>query len=258
MNKRRAVIGILLAFVAAVSGPRPVLSSEISLVFSAPKPKTILFVGNSFVSANKGLHNHLRKLTQSVFPGSSGEFFFHSKTKGGARLSDHVSGAEDVIKNYSHEKKHGPWDLVVLQGQSSEPVRTGGADRFKKAARKLNRRIRASGSQTAFFMTWAYKGRPEMATALNHAYTRVGENLDALVVPVGLAFDLARHSNPAMELYARDGKHPSLLGTYLAANVFFATLYGTSPVGASYTAGLSEREAVFAQSIALKAVQDYF
>jgi hypothetical protein len=48
------------------------------------------------------------------------------------------------------------------------------------------------------------------------------------------------------------------LGTYLAANVFFATLFGESPVGSSYTAGLSDKQAAFAQSVAWHTVQQYF
>jgi hypothetical protein len=107
-------------------------------------------------------------------------------------------------------------------------------------------------------MTWAYKAAPQMIGPLSDAYTGVGSELDALVVPVGLAFARAGWSNPTMELYAGDGKHPSLLGTYLAASVFFATFYGKSPVGASYTAGLSAREAKFAQTIAWEIVQEYF
>ena len=227
------------------------------VVGDAPAIKTVLFLGNSFVNANKGVEHHLSKLTQSVFAGASSVFFFKSMTKGGARLSDHVRRAEDMITNFSHKKKNGPWDLVVLQGQSSEPLYGSRAVDFEDAARQLDGMIRAAGSRTAFFMTWAYKSRPQMTGPLSDAYTGVGRELDALVVPVGLAFASARSSNPTMELYAGDGKHPSLLGTYLAASVFFATLYGKSPVGASYTAGLSARQVKFAQTIAWKTVRDY-
>ncbi len=227
------------------------------VVGNAPAIKTVLFLGNSFVAANSGVNNHLRKLTQSIFPGASSVFLFESMTKGGARLSDHVRGAGNMISEFRHKKKNGPWDLVVLQGQSSEPLYGSRAVDFEDAARRLDGMIRAAGSRTAFFMTWAYKSKPRMTRPLSDAYTSVGRELDALVVPVGLAFARARSRNPTMELYARDGKHPSLLGTYLAANVFFATLYGKSPVGASYTAGLSARQVKFAQSLAWKTVQDY-
>ena len=77
-------------------------------------------------------------------------------------------------------------------------------------------------------------------------------------MPVGLVLERARLANPSMELYAADGKHPSKLGSYLAASVFFAALYGESPQGASYTAGLNDEAASFAQTIAWETVQAFF
>ena len=257
LSFRGAVFWSVVVIAASVLIPVLFFTGEEPVGRDPPAVKTVLFLGNSFVYANDGLETHLTKLTKSVFPENAGVFLFESMTKGGAKLSDHVLRAEDMITNYSHKRKNGPWDLVVLQGQSSEPMHGTRADRFEEAARQLDRKIRASGSRTAFFMTWAYKSRPQMISPLSSAYYRVGQDLGALVVPVGLAFDDARLSNPDMELYAGDGKHPSLLGTYLAANVFFATLYGKSPVGASYTAGLGGRKAKFAQSIAWKTVQGY-
>ncbi len=257
MSVRSFLIAFFVIFTAAVLGLGSFFSEENADVGDAPALKTVLFLGNSFVSANNGLNNHLRKLTQSVFTGSSGVFFFKSMTKGGARLSHHVRAAENMITKFSHKKKNGPWDLVVLQGQSQEPIGGNSADGFEQAARQLDGIIRSSGSRTAFFMTWAYKAAPQMIGPLSDAYTGVGSELGALVVPVGLAFARAGWSNPTMELYAGDGKHPSLLGTYLAACVFFATFYEKSPVGASYTAGLSARKVKFAQTIAWEIVQEY-
>ena len=96
----------VIAFIAvAVLGLGSVLSDRNSFLRDAPTLqgapaiKSVLFIGNSFVSANNGVHNHLRKLTQSIFVESSDAFLFISVTKGGAKLSDHVLGAEDKIKN---------------------------------------------------------------------------------------------------------------------------------------------------------------
>lgn len=258
MSKRNAAIGLFAVVALAVAGPRPVLSGEAPVVRDAPAPKTMLLIGNSFIYYNNSLHNHVRKLVRSVFTENPKAFFFKSMTISGSYLKDHALGAEGMIKSYSHKKKKGPWGLVVLQGQSREPINKKKMEKFQSTARLLDEKIRQSGSKTVLFMTWAYKNKPEMAQPLADAYTRMGNELKALVIPVGLAFDLARSSDPEMELYAKDKKHPSLLGSYLAANVFFATLYGKSPVGAPYSAGLSAKEAAFAQNIAWKTVQKYF
>jgi hypothetical protein len=152
-----------------------------------------------------------------------------------------------MIKDYEHKKKMGPWDLVVLQGHSWEPFSKKRSKGFREAARKLDAMIRDAGSRTVFFMTWAYKNKPKMTQKLRDAYTSIGNELNALVVPVGLAFALARSEDPGMKVYVNGNRHPSMLGTYLAASVFYATLYGKSPVGAPYKAGLSDAEAKFAQ-----------
>ncbi len=40
-------------------------------------------------------------------------------------------------------------------------------------------------------------------------------------------------TSPQLNLYFSDGSHPSPIGSYVAACVFYATLYGKSPVGLS-------------------------
>jgi hypothetical protein len=263
--KRNVVIALFAVFPLVIAGPAPALSGESPTIRDAPAPNTVLFLGNSFVFFNNGVESHLRKLTHSVLVENPLARFFNmtpylfaSKTIPGAHLYDHADNADVVLYNYWHPKKDGPWDLVVLQGQSGEPIYRNSVAGFFAAARRLDGKIRRSGSRTAFFMTWADKNRPQTARPLRDAYTRIGNELDALVVPVGVAFTLARRRDPAMELYAPYRHHPSLLGTYLAANVFFAALYGKSPVGASYTAGLSARQAEFAQTTAWRAVRFYF
>ena len=62
---------------------------------------------------------------------------------------------------------------------------------------------------------------------------------------------------PDVELYVADKRHPSLAGTYLAACTSYAALYGKSPVGLSYTAGLDPQLARLLQTAAWEAVQAY-
>jgi len=235
-----------------------ILGAETPTVRDTPAPKTMLFVGDSFIYYNQSLQKHTRKLVQSIYPQDAKRFFFKSITVSEGYLSDHLISAHGMIKGYRRKKMRRPWEVVVLQGEGGEPIDEKISGQFQASARQLDKWIREAGSKTVLLMTWAYKDKPEMAQPLADAYTRMGNELNALVVPVGLAFDMARSENPEMELYDRDAQHPSLLGSYLAANVFFATLYGRSPVGAPYRAELSEREAAFAQHIAWKTVQTYF
>jgi hypothetical protein len=66
-------------------------------------------------------------------------------------------------------------------------------------------------------------------------YVSVGNEVEALVIPVGLAFEEAYRQRPTLQLHNRiDGSHPSLIGTYLAACTVLASVYGISPVGNPY------------------------
>ena len=56
-------------------------------------------------------------------------------------------------------------------------------------------------------------------------------------------------------LWSKDGSHPSKVGTYLAACVFYAALFGESPEGAEFVSGLDAEVAKELQQAAGKAAQ---
>jgi hypothetical protein len=97
-----------------------------------------------------------------------------------------------------------------------------------------------------------------MTAQLAEAYTVAGNDNDAFVIPAGLAFAGALAKRRDLNLYAADKRHPSLLGTYLAAATVFAALRQQSPVGNSYTAGIDPDTARFLQTVAWDTVQDYY
>src|SRR5262245_8464788 len=111
--------------------------------------------------------------------------------------------------------------------------------------------IKTAGAKTVLYMTWARQHAPATQKALTDAYTAIGRELAATVVPVGTAWQqfLRRHDRPA--LYDKDGSHPSPAGSYLAACVFLATLFRISPVGIDgEVPGLSREEIERLQSAA--------
>ena len=81
----------------------------------------------------------------------------------------------------------------------------------------------------------------------------------ALVIPVGLAFDLAYKEDSSIELHKPDGSHPNLLGTYLASCTVFASIYRKSPVDLKYDyfGSISNKDKVFLQRIAHEATSEY-
>jgi hypothetical protein len=100
-------------------------------------------------------------------------------------------------------------------------------------------------------MTWARRHAPESQKSITDAYNQIGKELGATVVPVGTAWQrfLAKHDQPV--LHDKDGSHPTLAGSYLAACVFYAVLFGESPVGIEDDgAGIVGRETTLFQKVA--------
>jgi hypothetical protein len=89
------------------------------------------------------------------------------------------------------------------------------------------------------------------------AYIEAGRLNRAHVVPAGLAFARSIEARPDMNLHVADKRHPSPAGTYLTACTVLASIYGVSPVGNAYTAGLDPAVARHLQQTAWVTVQAY-
>jgi hypothetical protein len=230
-------------------------------------PKAILWVGHSFFYYNNSMHNHFGQIVREGLPGQSVRST--SVTIGGAGLDWHdmesllrpqgigrysFVGDNEIIFNKSGKQ----FDSVIMADCSQCPVHPQLQPIFHEYAKKHSQTIQSHGLRPILFMTWAYKDKPSMTQALADEYTQAGNENDALVIPAGLAFALAIARKPDLELYQADKRHPSLAGTYLAALTTFAALYGKSPQGIRYDAGLGTETARFLQQIAWESTLAYF
>jgi len=190
-----------------------------------------LFIGNSFTARND-LPGLIAKLAAA-----RGKPIEHRMiSAGGASLRTHWNAGEPL-----KAIQGGRYDHVVLQEQSTLPVKN--AKRMHENVRLFGEAIKAAGARTVLYMTWARQNAPESQQAITDAYTSIGRELGATVVPVGLARQsfLGKHDQPV--LHDKDQSHPTLAGSYLAACVFLAVLFGETPVGiASEVDGLSEKD----------------
>ena len=232
----------------------------------------VLFIGNSYTSVND-LPGTFRQLSES------GGYSVNAPMvgTGGQTLAEHANSQSTPNKIRSQQ-----WEYVILQEQSQVPVfaalglrnkETGQtfANEMNAASQQLDTIIRVQGAQTTFFVAW---GRDEARAAtmieqspmsssqmqqyINNAYITVAEGIGgSVVVPVGSAWQRARKSGvPDDALWdVNDGYHPAFAGTYLAACVFYASLFGESPEGLEYIGELSENNARILQKIAWDQVQ---
>jgi len=234
---------VFLPALASCAQAGPTLSDDTS-------PANVLFVGNSFTYYNNSIHSHYRKLARAAGVFTNEESRARIMTISGGHLPEHAGGFEKMVASED-------WDVVIMQGHSLGPISEKTAGPFREAAREFSDIARKHGVRPVFFMTWAYTGKPEMTAKLDKAYSDVGRDLGAEVVPVGLAFARVTAERPELALRIADARHPSLAGTYLAACTFFAALHGQSPQGISYNAGLGAATAEYLQKVAWETVRAY-
>jgi len=180
---------------------------------------SVLFIGNSYTARNE-LPGLIAKMAAV-----KGKRIDHKLiSAGGASLRRHWNAA-----SARKEIANGRYDFVVLQEQSTLPIKN--AERFYENVRLFDEAVKAAGTKTMLYMTWARQNASESQKALTSAYTAIGRELEAIVVPVGAAWEkhLAKHLEPV--LHDRDQSHPTLAGSFLAACVFIGTLFGENPVG---------------------------
>ena len=101
---------------------------------------------------------------------------------------------------------------------------------------------------------------PNMIDSIESLYVETANEINALVIPVGLAFEEAYRRRPEIVLHKKfDGSHPDLLGTYLAACVIVASAWGLSPIGSDYDyfGTIDRDDARFLQQVAQDVVTEF-
>ncbi len=225
----------------------------------------ILFIGNSYTFMND-LPGTFSKLAES-----GGEIVKTDISAiGGTTLEKHSKSKKTINKI-----KTGKWNYVVLQEHSLGTL----VDSFRikstyPSVQYLDSLIKTRKAKTLLYMTWArkkggtqkldslttkrYKDYFEMQKVIENGYRDLGKKFGAGIVPAGLAWESVIRQFYFADLWQKDESHPNLEGTYLNACVFYATVFGTSPVGLTYTAGIDKSYAKFLQETAYKTYKQFY
>ena len=141
---------------------------------------------------------------------------------------EHAGRAETLEKI-----REGGWDFVILQENLILGVLS--QDEYLESARVLDRIVREAGGQTVLLMLWGSKYDARVITSEQARVSReVGEALNAQVVPLGLAWRLARQADPEMRLYESGSDGAGLHGSYLNAAVLLAALTNVDPAESDF------------------------
>ena len=226
----------------------------------------VLFLGNSYT-----FYNNMPSLVSSIANSFEDTLNFSSNTPGGWQLANHAEQNSSSLQAINQQS----WDYVVIQAQSQEPSFPPFQveEQTYPAAESLVQSILENDSCTEpmFFMTWGRKngdavngvGYPTISTyqgmqsRLRNSYLEMGYDNNSSVAPVGMAWKRSIDENPDFELYTADESHPNLAGSYLAACVFYSSMFKKSCVGSSYIPdGLDSIDAFNLQTIASEVVLD--
>src|SRR5437773_7852330 len=190
-----------------------------------PACTRVLFIGNSYTTVND-------------LPG-----VFASLARSGGHRVETKSAAVDgwTLANHADAPAtataltHGRWDSVVVQEQSQIPA----IEEFRQtqmypAARRLISAIRNQGARPLFYLTWGRRdGWPQtgmptyasMQSAIDDGYLAIAADQRVATAPVGDAWATLVARGAGGTLWQPDGSHPTEAGTYLAACVFYATIF---------------------------------
>ncbi|MFV8756691.1 DUF4886 domain-containing protein [Nannocystaceae bacterium ST9] len=212
-------------------------SGETETDTGEPEPSRVLFVGNSYTFVN-----NLPSLFEAMTDAAGQPWIVDSVAVAGATVGYHVANP-----NTATALAEG-WDVVVLQGQSFEPVTDPAY--FQQGVLDFAALVDANtpGAALVFYETWAREAgnqdlidlglTPEtMQQGLTEAYAEAAAATGGTVAPIGQAWTQALAEVPAIGLYASDGSHPSLAGSFLATCVFFGVIAGGEAASSDYVPG---------------------
>lgn len=223
------------------------------------KSGDILFIGNSYTYF-WNLPQHVAAMAES----RNIRLNTFQTTIGGSNLGQHWKSERNLRSRFLIESKN--FTGVVLQDHSMRSIEQPDSQAYYME--KWAETIKDQGGRVYLYMTWARKWDPYMLRKISESYISIGEKTDAVVVPVGWAWHRAQKLRPDLELFDPDGSHPSPIGTYLSACVFFEVLTGENPIGLPHRltskdhAGeklylniLTEGDALFCQKVAHEILQ---
>ena len=190
--------------------------------------ENILFIGNSFT-----FYWNLPLVVEAMANERNYNFDITQSTASGSSLKDHWF-ENDELKSKTLIAT-GRYDRVVLQDHSLNPLQN--LVESRRYFIDFIEWVKANNGAPYIYATWMYKGisnnNYNVVDPIQDALQPVADKTGAVMVPIDQAFRTIQKRHPNIPIFMSDNKHPSPVGTYLAACVYFRIFTGESPLGLS-------------------------
>ncbi|EAY26637.1 SGNH/GDSL hydrolase family protein [Microscilla marina] len=197
----------------------------------------VLFLGNSYT-----YYHRMPEMFTQLAQHNKKNVAVQSVASGGRRLQDHSRNRR--VKKMIQEQN---FNWVILQEQSIIPfVQT---TQMYEAVRTIDTWAKQHKTQSMFFLFWARKhthdtgirleGVPyyqrfrsftEAQNSLVHTHKKIADELGIPIAPVGVVWQQLHYRLPQSHLWQADGSHPTKVGAYITALVFYASIFQELPM----------------------------
>lgn len=193
----------------------------------------VLFIGNSFT-----MNYEMPKKFSQIAKNEGKSVYVKQITKGGMDWQYHATNP-----NTYQTIKSEPWDYVILQAKSFEPLFD--SITIEKTTKRYGKQIIDSvrqhcpNAKIMLFMTWGYangidldKNRghldyEEMQKRLTNQYLSFADDFKVAVAPVGEIWKQVKNEYPSINLYDLDSYHQNKIGSFLVASTFYNMIFET-------------------------------
>lgn len=244
--KHLRFIFLTLAFCCAISAS------------TQEKTLRVLCIGNSFTF----FHDSNKRL-EEIAASQGHTLETKACTVGGYTFQRHLKN-DDTMGTICYNK----YDVCFLQDQSQNPAvynRDTKAGRLiAQDAAELAERVRCYSPEVKIWVehTWAYSSgncggfctMENFDLQLRDGTKKIAKKAHTEVSPIGEAFAIVRTERSDIDLYDKDKKHQSPLGTYLKSCVNYLLIYGEAFHGEVANCGYDAEKCKFLQDVAERVV----
>tara|TARA_B100000586_G_scaffold204060_1_gene151790 strand:- start:52 stop:798 length:747 start_codon:yes stop_codon:yes gene_type:complete len=188
----------------------------------------ILFIGNSFT-----FYWNLPLVVESMANERGYNFDIIQSTVSSSSLKDHWFENNELKSRTLISNSE--FNRVVIQDYSNNPLQN--SKESQKYFLQFIDHIKLNNGTPYIYTTWMYKGitsnNYDVLDPMHHTLKPLADKTGAILVPVDQAFRIFQQRYPTIPIFTMDSKHPSPVGTYLAACVFYRLFTGDSPLGLS-------------------------